>query len=206
MSSLHPVAKIRLRDRYLCYLSGGHDRDYDEDAMRLESLLFSYDSEVVDILKPTLERLSIHVEICRGSRAASDILASSKFDAVIVDCDDLPGGIDVLNAVRKGKANQSSIAFAILNGTSATTQQAFDLGAKFVLQKPVSAKNATRCFAAALGFMERERRRYFRQPVEMPVTVVFDQGEEMKATTMNVSQGGMALGSPASCRRAEFQR
>lgn len=162
--------------------------------MRLESLLFSRDSEVVDILKPTLERLSIHVEICRGSGAASDILASSKFDAVIVDCDDLPGGIDVLNAVRKGKANQSSIAFAILNGSSATTQQAFDLGAKFVLQKPVSAKNATRCFAAALGFMERERRRYFRQPVEMPVTVVFDQGEEMKATTMNVSQGGMALG------------
>jgi c-di-GMP-binding flagellar brake protein YcgR len=41
--------------------------------------------------------------------------------------------------------------------------------------------------------MERERRRYFRHPVEMPVTIVFDQGQEMKATTTNVSEGGMAL-------------
>jgi CheY-like chemotaxis protein len=162
--------------------------------MTLESLLLSRDSEVVDILKPTLEHLSIHVEICQGARAATDILGSSKFDAVIVDCDDIPGGIDVLNCVRKGKSNQNSIAFAILNGSSTTTQQAFDLGAKFVLQKPISPMNARRCFEAALGFMERERRRYFRHPVEMPVTIVFDHGQEIKATTTNVSEGGMALG------------
>jgi DNA-binding response OmpR family regulator len=162
--------------------------------MTLESLLLSRDSEVIDILTPTLERLCIHVELCQGARAATDILVSSKFDAVIVDCDDLPGGIDVLGSVRKGKSNQNSIAFAILNGASTTTQQAFDLGAKFVLQKPISPKNALRCFEAALGFMERERRRYFRHPVEMPVTIVFDHGHEMKATTTNVSEGGMALG------------
>jgi CheY-like chemotaxis protein len=171
-------------------LAGG----YDEVAMTLESLLLCRDSEVVDILKPTLERLSIHVEICEGSRAATDILASSKFDAVIVDCDDIPGGIGVLESVRKGKSNQNSIAFALLNGTSTTTRQAFDLGAKFVLQKPISPKNALRCFEAALGFMERERRRYFRHPVEMPVTIVFDHGQELKATSTNVSEGGMALG------------
>jgi CheY-like chemotaxis protein len=162
--------------------------------MTLESLLLCRDSEVVDILKPTLERLSIHVEICEGSRAAIDILASSKFDAVIVDCDDLPGGIDVLESVRKGKSNQNSIAFAILNGTRTTTRQAFDVGAKFVLQKPISPKNAMRCFEAALGFMERERRRYFRHPVEMPVTIVFDHGQELRAASTNVSEGGMALG------------
>jgi DNA-binding response OmpR family regulator len=161
--------------------------------MTLESLLLSRDSEVIDILTPTLERLAIHVELCQAARAATDILTSSKFDAVIVDCDDLPGGIDVLNSVRKGKSNQNSIAFAILNGSSTTTQQAFDLGAKFVLQKPISPKNALRCFEAALGFMERERRRYFRHPVEMQVTIVFDHGHEMKATTTNVSEGGMAL-------------
>jgi DNA-binding NtrC family response regulator len=162
--------------------------------MTLESLLLCRDSEVIEILNPTLASLSIHVEICQGSRAATEILASSKFDAVIVDCDDLPGGIDVLDSIRKGKSNQNSIAFAILNGASTTTQQAFDRGAKFVLQKPVSPKNALRCFEAALGFMERERRRYFRHRVEMPVVIVFKHGQEIKATTTNVSEGGMALG------------
>jgi CheY-like chemotaxis protein len=166
---------------------------YNQDAMTLESLLLSRDREVVDILRPTLERLSIDVEICQGSRAASEILLSSKFDAVIVDCDDLQGGIDVLKGLRTGKSNQNSIAFAILNGDT-TTQQAFELGAKFVLQKPISPQNAMRCFQAALGFMERERRRYFRHPVEMPVTMAFEHGQDIKAKTTNVSEGGMALG------------
>ncbi len=160
--------------------------------MTLESLLLSRDSEVVDILRPTLEKLSIDVEICQGSRAASEILSSSKFDAVIVDCDDLQGGIEVLKGLRTGNSNKNSIAFAILNGDT-TTQQAFELGAKFVLQKPISPQNAMRCFQAALGFMERERRRYFRHPVEMPVTIAFHQGHEMKAVTTNVSEGGLAL-------------
>jgi c-di-GMP-binding flagellar brake protein YcgR len=30
--------------------------------------------------------------------------------------------------------------------------------------------------------------------VEMPVTIVFDHGQEIKATTTNLSEGGMALG------------
>lgn len=160
--------------------------------MTLESLLLSRDREVVDILRPTLERLSIDVEVCQGSRAANEILLSSKFDAVIVDCDDLQGGIDVLKGLRTGKSNKNSIAFAILNGDT-TTQQAFEFGAKFVLQKPISPQNAMRCFQAALGFMERERRRYFRHPVEIPVTVVFEHGQELKVKTTNVSEGGMAL-------------
>ena len=184
---------IRSRYQYLCDLSGARGGNYDELAMILESLLLSRDHQVLAILKPALERLSIHVEICQGSGAAAGILALSKFDAVIVDCDDLPGGIGVLESVRKIKSNQNSIAFAILNGASTTTRQAFDLGAKFVLQKPVSSKNAIRCFEAARGFMERERRRYFRYPAEMPVTIVFDQGQEAKATSTNVSEGGMAL-------------
>ena len=50
-----------------------------------------------------------------------------------------------------------------------------------------------RCFSAALSFMERERRRYFRHPIEIPVTVVFGQGQELKATTTNISEGGMAI-------------
>ena len=60
--------------------------------MTLESLLLSQDTELVRVLRPTLEKLSIDVEICHEARAGADILISDKFDAVIVDCDDLNGG------------------------------------------------------------------------------------------------------------------
>jgi len=121
--------------------------------MTLESLLLSHDAEVVRVLRPTLEKLSIEVEICQEAKQASEILISEKFDAIIVDCDDLKGGLEVLECLRATPSNRNSVTFAILNGKKTTTQQAFSMGVNFVLQKPISTLNASRCFHAALGFM-----------------------------------------------------
>jgi len=160
--------------------------------MGLESLLLSKDAEVVRVLRPTLEKLSIEVEICQEAKQASEILISEKFDAVIVDCDDLKGGLEVLECLRATPSNRNSVTFAILNGRKTTTQQAFSMGVNFVLQKPISTLNAARCFHAALGLMERERRRYYRQPVKMPVRIILGD-REIKATSTNISEGGMAV-------------
>jgi DNA-binding response OmpR family regulator len=160
--------------------------------MTLESLLLSRDAEVVRVLRPTLEKLSIEIEICREAKKASEILISEKFDAVIVDCDDLQGGLEVLQCLRATPSNRSSVTFAILNGKKTTTQEAFDMGVNFVLQKPISTLNASRCFHAALNFMVRERRRYFRQPVRMLVKLVLGE-KEIKATATDISEGGIAL-------------
>lgn len=160
--------------------------------MMLESLLLTQDVEAVRVLRPTLEKLSIDVEVCQEAKKASEILISEKFDAVIVDCDDLPGGLAVLQGVRATPSNRSSVTFALLNGKKTTTQEAFGMGVNFVLQKPISNLNASRCFHAALNFMERERRRYYRQPVKMLVKVVLG-GKELKATSTNISEGGIAL-------------
>jgi DNA-binding response OmpR family regulator len=160
--------------------------------MTLESLLLSKDVEVVQVLRPTLEKLSIEVEVCQEAEKASEILIAEKFDAVIVDCDDLQGGLEVLQGLRATPSNRNSVTFAVLNGKKTTTQEAFSMGVNFVLQKPISTLNASRCFHAALSFMERERRRYYRQPVKMLVRVMLDD-KEIKATSTNISEGGMAL-------------
>ena len=160
--------------------------------MTLESLLLSRDVEVVRVVRPTLEKLSIQVEICQEAKKASEILIAEKFDAVIVDCDDLPGGREVLQGLRATPSNKNSVTFAVLNGKKTTTQEAFGMGVNFVLQKPINNLNAARCFQAALNFMERERRRYYRQPVKMPVRVVLDE-KELQATSTNISEGGIAL-------------
>jgi c-di-GMP-binding flagellar brake protein YcgR len=41
--------------------------------------------------------------------------------------------------------------------------------------------------------MIRERRRYFRHPVESPATLAFGGGQKLKATVTNISEGGMAI-------------
>ena len=160
--------------------------------MTLESLLLSQDPELVRVIRPTLEKLSIDVEVCHDARAGSNILISDKFDAVIVDCDDLTGGLALLQGLRNTPSNKSSVAFAVLNGKRTTTQEAFGMGANFVLQKPISSLNASRCFHAALNFMLKERRRYFRQPVKTDVKVVLE-GKTLTASSTNISEGGIAL-------------
>jgi ActR/RegA family two-component response regulator len=163
--------------------------------MELESLLLSRDPEVLRVLRPALDKLDISVEVCTGSEAASEILASKKFDAVIIDCDDVYGGTDVLREVRKGSSNKSSVTFAILNGIT-TMQAVFGMGAMFVLQKPITLAGALRSFNAAYGLMHRERRRYFRLPVEIPVTMLLESGGNIKVTAFDLSEGGMAILAP----------
>ncbi|HMK30571.1 MAG TPA: PilZ domain-containing protein [Terriglobales bacterium] len=160
--------------------------------MNLESLLVCRDAEVVRVLCPTLEKLSIEVEVSPAARAGADLLSSAKFDAVIIDCDDLQGGAEILRGLRKSSSNKTSVSFAILNGKTAT-QQAFEMGANFVLQKPVTTAGTLRCFNTAMSFMVREKRRYFRCPVEFPAKLVFGQSEELSAIATNLSEGGMAI-------------
>jgi len=159
--------------------------------MRLESLLLTRDAQVINILRPALDRLSIDMEVCRGARSGNEILCSEKFDAVIVDCD-LQGGLEVLQNLRRGTSNKNSAVFAVLNG-QATTHEVFEQGANFVLQKPLSASSTARCFTAALDFMALERPLYFRYPIEIPATLTFGQDEELRATATNLSEGGMAI-------------
>jgi len=160
--------------------------------MNLESLLISEDATLLGVLRPTLEKIAVDVQVCEAIGPASDLLAKCKFDAVIVDCDDLPGGADLLKGLRQTQSNARSVAFAVLNGKT-STQEAFQSGANFVLQKPLTPLNAARCFNAALNFMVRERRRYFRHAVEMNVKIILPNGPERSATATNVSEGGMAI-------------
>jgi CheY-like chemotaxis protein len=160
--------------------------------MNLESLVVGQDTALLDVLRPTLENIAVDIQVCGEIKPASELLTSRKFDAVIVDCDDLPGGADLLGALRRTRSNARSVAFAVVNGKT-NIQAAFQCGANFVLQKPLSPLNATRCFNAALNFMVMERQRYFRHPVEMPIRIVLPNAPELTATSTNLSEGGMAI-------------
>ena len=74
--------------------------------MPLESLLLSRDPEVIRVLQPALEKLSIDVEVCRGVSSGQEILRTEKFDAIIVDCDDLKGALACLEGLRKAPATR----------------------------------------------------------------------------------------------------
>jgi CheY-like chemotaxis protein len=158
----------------------------------MESLLLSRDDEVIRVLRLVLQDMGIEVEVCTGAERAQQELARRKYDAVIIDCDDVHGATDILSSLRKTPSNKTSTAFAIINGIT-SVRAAFEMGANLALEKPISLERAKHSFRAAHGLMLQERRRYYRHAVDMAVTVCLEGRPDIFATANNLSEGGMAV-------------
>lgn len=163
--------------------------------MGIQSLLLSSDPEVLSVIQPALDKLGVQLEIHTAADPACKALSAKKFDAIIIDCADGMGSLDLLCWVRSKTANKNSISFAILNSET-NMRAAFDMGASFVLQKPVSPAGVVRSFSAAHGLMVRERHRYARHTLETRVTICFVSGKKMHAFSSNISERGIAVRLP----------
>jgi len=169
--------------------------------MNLRALLLCSDEKIVRVLRRTLGDLEIDVEHCGGSELAVRTLTRERFEAIVVDCVG-ESTEEVLRSVRMSPTNKRMVAVAILEPTVGM-RAAFDLGANFVLYKPVSAEKAKSSFRAARALMKKERRRNARVPVQIPVQLLNpESGHHIKATTIDLGEGGMAVTLP---RRSKLQ-
>ena len=163
--------------------------------MGIQSLLLSSDPEVLSVVQPALDKLGVQVEVHTATDRACQVLSAKKFDAVLIDCGDGMGSLDLVRWVRKESTNKNSVSFAILNSAT-NIRSAFDMGASFVLQKPVTTSGVVRSFSAAHGLMVRERHRYVRHVLETRITICFTSGRKMQAFSTNISERGMAVRLP----------
>lgn len=159
--------------------------------MELRSLLLSQDPEMIEILQMALDDLGIGVEVYSTAPWAGEDIVEHRFDAVIIDFD-VPGADEFLRGVRKSPSNTHSLTFAIVNPEIGLAS-AFAMGANLALQKPITVESARNSLRAAYGLIMQERRRYFRYPVETLVMLSPDENTTIVGTTMNLSEGGMAL-------------
>jgi CheY-like chemotaxis protein len=167
--------------------------------MSLTSLLLCRDPESLRVLRRVLEDVGVSLEVFTGPDPAVEALAKKKYDAVLIDCDDMHGAVDVLKLVRTSPSNRSAIVFAIVNRIT-KAGDAFTMGANFVLDKPLIMDRVARSLKAAQGLIMRERRRYFRQHIKLRAEVMLPGGSEMQAWVSNLSTGGMSMVLPQSVR------
>lgn len=161
--------------------------------MSLQSLVVCSDEKIVRVLRRVLSDLEIAVEHCSQTDAALHKLTRQRYETVIVDCSDARGASQILRSARTAPCNKRAIAVAILDEKTGL-QNAFAMGAHFVLHKPISMERAKTSFRAARALMKRERRRNVRLPVEIPVTFIYEKGAgQQKTVTVDLSEGGMAV-------------
>jgi DNA-binding response OmpR family regulator len=164
--------------------------------MSLKSLVLCSDEKIVRVLRRVLNDLEIEIEHCTEPDGAVRKLTRQRFEAVIIDCTDLKTATAVLKSARSAPVNKRAIAVAIMDGHNGL-RSAFDMGAHFVLYKPVSTERAKSSFRAARALMKRERRRNERVPVQVQATLNNRlSGFSQKVTSTDLSEGGMAIQMP----------
>jgi len=160
--------------------------------MSLKSLVLCADEKIVRVLRRVLGDLDIAVELCGDSDSALRKLTRQRFEAIIVDITD-DGATEVLRSARGAPCNKQAVAVAIVEPVIGL-KAVFQLGAHFVLYKPVSSERAKSSFRAARALMKSERRRNARVAIQLPVSLSNSKtGASMRVTTNDLSEGGMAV-------------
>jgi len=178
-----PESTLGLHVAVRLYYAGAHR----VRLMGLSAVISSKDERVLRILRSLLADLSIQAEFAASAAEAVERLAHQKYDAIFAECND-PEGVAVLRAVRRSQHNQRSVVFVI--STDATAGGlAPDLGAHFVLEKPLVTEKVKRTLKAAHGLMMREKRAHYRHEVAAPASLRTEKAG-ITATLRNLSPGG----------------
>jgi len=165
------------------------------------ALLVSDDSLNIHQLSRVLGEMSIRPDICREVPQALRLLHTQKFDAVIVDSHLGRQSAAVLEEVRTTPSNRTAVTFAIESADMDTSIRKLS---SFVFDGPVSSDSARRTLRAAYGLVLRERRRYFRCPVCIPVLILKRPTCEVRCHSINISEGGLALNTSVALKPGEL--
>ena len=156
------------------------------------ALLVSDDGGIIEEFKIPLRQLSISSDVCRDGPAAISLLKCRKFDAVIVDLQLGQECGTVLDELRLSASNRTTVTLAVSGGEGVSTA-ASRKKVGFVIERPLSPLSVRGALKAAYGLILRERRRYFRCPISIPVVILRPDVPAVRCDSVNVSEGGMAL-------------
>lgn len=166
----------------------------------LEFLLVSSDYRTLTAVSGGVKKYEAKMGLVPTSEAAREYLERKKIDGIFVDMQ-LAGAMQLIEAVRKGPSNSKAAIFACVQAARETTG-ALNAGANFVLRAPLSVEAVALHITIAKELMLQERRRYFRHPVNFPMTLKHRETEQQARIT-NLSEGGMAIHGAKDLRRGE---
>jgi ActR/RegA family two-component response regulator len=155
-------------------------------------LLVSNDATAIEQLSESMQRFALLPEQCPDVLSALERLKRAKFEAVVVDFRLGSQAGAVMEGIRQSPSNEHAVIFAV-SDNEVVAAEAFKAGSTFILRTPFSAASLELSLKAAYGLIVRERRRYFRCPVDVPVAILRAGMQAAHGQTVNVSEGGMAV-------------
>jgi PilZ domain len=167
----------------------------------LNAVVLSSDRQVRDAVINCLKQAGVEPLVFEDADAATDCIFRKKVDALIVELQ-VDSAVSILKDLRNTPSNWRAPSFAI---TSNGFREALGL-AHFVFETPVDAIQFRQALRKAHEVMLRERYRYRRHAVQFPVKISNAPDRSYEGSTVNISEGGIALQCEASLRKGEKLR
>jgi hypothetical protein len=151
--------------------------------------MVSLDDASADVLATLFDDLVVDHERCSTSDVSAK-LEDTRIDLMALNFDDLSNAESLIQTLRHSSMSRTAVTLALLSD-STKVMQTFGAGANFVLYRPLSEENARPALRAAIALLQRERRRQFRVPVQLPVSLSCNGNSELEGILLDLSEGGM---------------
>jgi TonB family protein len=122
--------------------------------MSHHALLFCTDEKTTRVVTQVLTELDFVVEPCCEPFVAVKKLMATRFDALVVDCDNEQNATLLFKSARSSGSNQGSLAVAMVEG-QAGVAKAFRIGANLVLTKPINVEQSKGTLRVARGLLKK---------------------------------------------------
>ncbi|HTA25977.1 MAG TPA: PilZ domain-containing protein [Terriglobales bacterium] len=169
----------------------------------LKALIVSPDTRTTSTFVQVFRDLKVIAQVCPDQSSPSERFAQTKFEAVVLDLDNILERIPFVQNLRLGRTNRNSVVLAVATNDSAK-KRASEHDASFVVERPLIEEHLLAVLRAAYGFMLQDRRRYFRLVIELTVSIRTRSGDEFQCKTINISSEGLALRTPRSIQEGEI--
>jgi CheY-like chemotaxis protein len=150
----------------------------------------SSDEKTVRVLRRVLSDMEIDVEHCTSGGAAIRRITRQRFEAIIVDGTNAEEADSVLRGAKAAPVNKRALTIVLVEFPLGL-KGGFEMGAHFVLHKPLAVERAKASFRAVRALMKCERRLKMRVAVQIPVECF--GSARYKAKTLDLCEGGMAI-------------
>ena len=159
----------------------------------MKALILAHDEDLLIIFSHLLHEQGIDAKCSLESEALLR-LSTEKFEAIVLDFDQIADCPDLLKKLPR--PNENVLLIAVASGDQ--KEAAVGAGVTFVVQRPLIPTEVREVLRAAYGRMLRDGQRYFRLAVALPVSIRKRSGEVLQCTSLNLSQTGMAVTSPSN--------
>lgn len=162
------------------------------------ALIVTGDKAIASLTISALNNYAIAADVCLKEELPKRI-GRSRYELVVIEWESEVAAGDVVDAIRSAPSMRTAVVLAIVaNGTQAS--QASATGVHFVLQPPISRVALDSVIRAAFGLIVRERRRYFRCPIDIGVIAHRRTEGAWQGRIANISEGGMCILPPVPLR------